>query len=168
MLPLPFFLGEGFGDGLFIGVRDVSVLSVQLASVPTVASLSACSFPWIPQCAGTHCRVWFVWAARSAKAASTSLRFFWWGVWSLLKSERASVMITTLGLVRGKLSLISVAAFLRASALKCGHGDVCHSIIVPNVHPTSQISGGFCCRTICVGVGPLVFWVLGVDILQSQ
>ena len=35
MLLLAFFLGEGFDDGLFVGVRGVSVLLVQLASFPS-------------------------------------------------------------------------------------------------------------------------------------
>ena len=34
----------------------------------------------------------------------------------MLTIERASVKITTLGLVWGRLSVISIAAFLRASA----------------------------------------------------
>ena len=34
VLLLPFFLREGFDDGLFIGVKGVSVLLVQLASFP--------------------------------------------------------------------------------------------------------------------------------------
>ena len=132
---------------------------------PSLASRSACSFPWIPQCAGIHCKIRFVWAARSTRAVSTSLRSFWWGFWSLLRTERASVKMTTLGLVRGRLFVISVAAFLRASAsalklveyFSCGYGDLFNPIIVPDVHTTSPISGGFCCRSICVGVGPLVF-----------
>ena len=32
--------------------------------------------------------------------------------------------------------------------------------MVPDVHTTCPISGGFCCRAICVGVDLLVFWVL--------
>ena len=40
MLLLPFILGEGFNDGLFIGVRGVPVLLVQLASF----SSKPCSF----------------------------------------------------------------------------------------------------------------------------
>ena len=54
MLLRPFVLGEGFDDDLFISVRGISVLSVQLASLP---SKPACSFPLIPQCAGINCRV---------------------------------------------------------------------------------------------------------------
>ena len=34
VLLLPFFLGEGFDDDLFISVRGVSVLLFQLASLP--------------------------------------------------------------------------------------------------------------------------------------
>ena len=58
----------------FICIRGVPVLLVQLASL---ASLSACSFPWILQCLGIHCRVRFVWAARLIRAISMTL-------WSLL------------------------------------------------------------------------------------
>ena len=82
---------------------------------------------------------------------------------------------TTLGLVWGRLSLISTAAFLTASAfaLKLVEyfpvaDDVCLAIIIPHVHPTTPISGGFCCRAVCVGMRPLVFWVLCVDMLQRQ
>ena len=82
----------------------------------SLASLSAYSFPWIPQCARIHCSVRFLWTARSTRAVFTSLRSFWRGFWSLLRTERASVKVTTLGLVRCRLSLILVAAFLRASA----------------------------------------------------
>ena len=60
---------------------------------PSLASRSACSFPWIPQCAGIHCKIRFVWAARSIRAVYTSLRSFWRGFWSLLRTERASVMM---------------------------------------------------------------------------
>ena len=35
MLPISFFLGEGFDDGLFTGVRGVSVFLVQPASFPS-------------------------------------------------------------------------------------------------------------------------------------
>ena len=35
----------------------------------------------------------------------------------------------------------------------CGYGDLFNPIIVPDVDTTSPISGGFCCRSICVGVG---------------
>ena len=101
-----FFIGEGFDDGLSNGGRGISVLSVQLASFP---SKPVCLFISL-QCARIH------WAARSNRAISTWLRSFWWGFWSLLRTERASVKMTTLGLVQGGLSLISVAAFLRASA----------------------------------------------------
>ena len=80
-----------------------------LASFPT--SLSACSFPLISQCAGIHCWVRFVRVARSSRTVSTSLRSLWRGFWSLLRTERASVKMTTLGLVWGRLSLISNAAF---------------------------------------------------------
>ena len=45
---------------------------------------------------------------------------------------------------------------------------MCLSIIVQDVHPSSPILGSFCCRTICVGMGRLVCWVLGIDILQHQ
>ena len=101
-----------------------SVYVVYLSSCsswpPSLASRSARSFPWIPQCAGIHCRVRFDWAARSTRAVSTSLRSFWGGggggFWSLLRTERASVKLTTLGLVRGRLFRISIAALLRASA----------------------------------------------------
>ena len=35
---------------------------------PFLVSLSACSFPWIPQCAGIYCRVRFVWAAKLTRS----------------------------------------------------------------------------------------------------
>ena len=84
--------------------------------------------------------------------------------------------MTTLGLVWGKLSLISMADFWRtsASALKLveyfssGYGDVCLLIIMPDVHPTSPFSGGFFYSYSFVGIGPLIFWVPGVDILLRQ
>ena len=108
MLLLPSFHGEGFGVGLFIGVRGVSVLLVQLASF---SSKPACSFPLILQCAGIHCRVRFVWAARLTRAVSTSFRSFWRGFWSLLRTEGASAKMTTLELVWDRLCLISIEAF---------------------------------------------------------
>ena len=91
---LPFFVGEGFDDGLFIDVRGVSVLLVQLASFH---SRPVCLFTF--SVLQSTCRVRFVWAARLTGAISTSLRSFWRGFWSLLRTEKASVKTTTLGLV---------------------------------------------------------------------
>ena len=114
------------------------------------------------------------------------------------------MQMSTLSLVRGRLSLISIAflcfvlfcscwvfsllfvclfvvvgffvcvffyfsfCFKLGGVFSRGYGEVCLSIIIPDVHPTSLISGSFCCRTVCVDMDPLVFWVLGVDILQCQ
>ena len=76
--------------------------------------------------------------------------------------------MTTLGLVRGSFFESFSFCFEVGGIFSCGYGDLCNSIIIPDVHTTSPILGGFCCRAICVGVGPLVFWVLDVDILQCQ
>ena len=84
MLLLP----ECFDDGHFIGVRALEVyLSFWSSWPPSRASLSACSFPLIPQCAGIHYSVRCVWSARSARAVFISDRSFWRGFWNLLRKE---------------------------------------------------------------------------------
>ena len=50
----------------------------------------------------------------------------------------------------------------------CAYSEECLSIIVSDVLPTTPILGCFCCRAVCINMGPLVFWVLGIDILQRQ
>ena len=74
-----FFIGEGFDGHLFISLT-VGLRLIYLSSwsdwPPSLTSLSACSFPWIPQGAGIHYRVRFVWATWSTRAVSTSLRSF--------------------------------------------------------------------------------------------
>ena len=87
-------------------------------------------------------------------------------------TERVSVKMTTFGLIRGRLFRISIAALLRASAsaLKLAKYFPVAMVIcaISSLYATSPISGDFCCRTICVGVGPLVFWRRDVDIFQHQ
>ena len=94
----------------FLSVQEV-YLSSWSNWPPSLASQSACLFPLILQWAGVHCGVRFVWTVRSTRAVSTSFRSFCQGFWSLLRRERASVKMTTLSLVQGRLFLISIATF---------------------------------------------------------
>ena len=89
-----FFPGEGFDDGLFIGVRGVSVLLVHLASFP---GKPVCLFISLLESTARLglCRL----QGQPGQLRSFWLRSFWQEFWSLLRAERASVKMTSLCLV---------------------------------------------------------------------